>query len=91
MGRMKALAIDHLNDTLDHPMDHLGTLTNHHLALTDRELEMVINALAFFHAYYSQSAESFNGASWQDIAADTHLPSVDGLATRLTCIAMERP
>lgn len=33
MGHMKALAIDLLNEPLDAPMDRLGTLVKHHVAL----------------------------------------------------------
>ena len=70
-------------------MQYLGTFpvrTQHHLAITDRERDDLVNALAFFHAVFdpdrSDSLASIVGA-WRDVAKDTHLPSVDALATRI--------
>jgi hypothetical protein len=70
-------------------MQYLGTLpvrSQHHLAVTDHERDLLVNALAFFHAVFDpQRTDPLPDlvAAWQDVARDTHLPSVDTLATRI--------
>ena len=66
-------------------MNYLGKLTNHHLVITDSEQLAIVNSLAFFHAIFDpnrQDSVSEIIATWRDVAAETHLPSVDALATR---------
>jgi hypothetical protein len=67
-------------------MNYLGKLTNHHLTVTDSEQLAVVNSLAFFHAIFDPNrSDSISEIVkyWQDVAADTHLSSVDALATRI--------
>jgi hypothetical protein len=70
-------------------MQNLGRITNHHLVVSDSELLMLINALAFFHATFDVKRDCSLSAlfcEWEDVAKDTHLPSVDQLATRLASL-----
>ena len=67
-------------------MNYLGKLTNHHLVVTESEQLAIVNSLAFFHAIFDpnkQDSISEIIAAWRDVAAETHLPSVDALATRV--------
>jgi hypothetical protein len=70
-------------------MQYLGTFPSriqHHLAISDRERDDLVNALAFFHAVFDPNRVDpiltiVN--EWSDAAKDTHLPSVDTLADRI--------
>jgi hypothetical protein len=76
-------------------MTYLGTLpvrSQHHFAATESELNHLVNALAFFHAVFDPNRVEPILAivnEWQDVANDTHLPSIDALATKLA--AASRP
>jgi len=72
-------------------MIHLGKLTNHHLSITEDEQLQLVNALAFFHAVFDPDRTEpvltiIN--EWRDVANDTHLPSVDKLATRIATLSI---
>ena len=70
-------------------MQTLGKLTNHHLAISDSEKDNIVNALAFFHAVFDPArTDSRNDiiSHWADVAKDTHLPSVDSLATKIATL-----
>jgi hypothetical protein len=70
-------------------MRDLGKITNHHLVISDAERLNIINALAFFHAVFDPHRDYTIGeiiADWQPVAQDSHLPSFDLLATRISCI-----
>lgn len=70
-------------------MQYLGTFPSriqHHLAISDRERDDLVNALAFFHAVFDPNRVDpiltiVN--AWSDVAADSHLPSLDALADRI--------
>ena len=67
-------------------MNYLGKLTHHHLIVTESEQLAIVNSLAFFHAIFDPNrSDSISEVVkyWQDVAADTHLSSVDALATRI--------
>lgn len=70
-------------------MQQLGTFpvrVQHHLAITDRERDDLVNALSFFHAVFGPDRKDSPASivdAWKDVAKDTHLPSVDALATRI--------
>jgi hypothetical protein len=70
-------------------MRDLGKITNHHLVISDEERLNIINALAFFHAVFDRNRVypvADIVADFQPIAQDSHLPSFDLLATRISCI-----
>jgi hypothetical protein len=62
---------------------------NIHAVITEEEQFMIVNALQFF-------MESFDPAireeakehlhEWEDVAKDTHLPSMDKLATKIATL-----
>ena len=59
---------------------------NHHVILTDKERNMVVNALAFFDQLYSTNRivdVDEVVKEWQDVADDTDLTLVDKLATKI--------
>ena len=67
-------------------MNYLGKLTNHHLIVTESERLAIVNSLAFFHAIFNPNRQDSITeiiAEWKYVAADTHLSSVDALATRV--------
>jgi hypothetical protein len=70
-------------------MQYLGTFPSriqHHLAISDRERDDLVNALAFFHAVFDPNRVDPILAivnEWSDAAKDTHLPSLDTLADRI--------
>lgn len=76
-------------------MIDLGTFpvqVQHHLAINEREQSDLVNALAFFHAIFDPQRRDSTAAviaAWQDVARDTHLPSVDALASKIA--ALQRP
>lgn len=68
---------------------HLGVLTNHHMVISDAERDMIVNALQFFYATFGPERDfslSCLFSQWRDVAQDTHLPSVDALATKIASI-----
>lgn len=70
-------------------MHYLGTMTNHHLSISDSEQNAIVNSLAFFHAVFDPKRDVSLPellATWQDVANDTHLPQVDDLATRVATL-----
>lgn len=70
-------------------MTYLGTFPvrcKHHFAVTEEELNYLVNALAFFHATFDPNrTEPILSVvnEWQQVAADTSIPRLDALAIRL--------
>lgn len=61
-------------------------MTEKHIVITDEEQNMIVNALAFFHASFDPKRDcslSCLHSEWLDVAQDTHLPAVDQLATKI--------
>lgn len=70
-------------------MRYLGKLTNHHLAITEEEQNILINALTFFHDVYGKRRThpvSTLIEDWQLTADDTNLADVDALATKIATL-----
>ena len=70
-------------------MHYLGTMTNHHLSISDSEQNAIVNSLAFFNAVFDprrnvKLVELI--ADWQETANDTDLQQVDDLATRIATL-----
>lgn len=71
-------------------MQHLGKITNHHLIITDSELNNIVNSLAFFHAIFDPArVDSVPSliAYWKEVADDTYLPSLETLATKIATLS----
>ena len=64
---------------------NLGKITNHHIAITDEEANMLVNALLCFHAIYKTRRTIDMGAvrDWQDVADDCRVELADELATKI--------
>lgn len=74
-------------------MHNLGTIIpglNYHLIINEREQNDLVNALAFFHAIFDPKRSESTAAlikEWRDVAADTYLPGVDALATKIATLS----
>ena len=58
----------------------------HHIVITDEEQNMIVHALAFFHANFDLNRDcslSCLHSEWRDVALDMSLPAVDALATKI--------
>ena len=67
-------------------MINLGKITNHHLAITEEEQNMLVNALTLFHDIYNKQRSRPIAAlieDWQFVADDTNLDAMDSLATKI--------
>ena len=62
------------------------TIINHHIVITDKEQNMIVNALAFFNEFFYYKGDRYRKATakeWQDVADDTDLAAIDILATKI--------
>lgn len=68
-------------------MNYLGKgPTQHHLVITEEERDMIVNALAFFHAIYDKRQQEPREeiiSTWKDVANGTSLERMDQLATSI--------
>ncbi len=65
-------------------MDNLGQFPvkiNHHLSVTSEEQDAIVNALHFFHEYFSGDGISI--PDWRDVANDQRLDLFDQLARKI--------
>ena len=71
-------------------MKNLGKgYRNYHLVITAEERDMIVNALAFFHAIYDKRRQDPTEeitSTWKDVADDTSLERMDRLATSIATI-----
>jgi hypothetical protein len=65
-------------------MDHFGQFPvriQQHFAVTPEEQDALVNALVFFHDYFSPGET--NLADWRDVAQDQRLGLYSSLANKL--------
>ncbi len=65
-------------------MDYLGQFPvkiNHHLSVTPEEQDAIVNALHFFHEYFSDGEICI--PDWRDVANDQRLELFEQLARKI--------
>ena len=65
-------------------MQNLGKLTNHHLIISDEEQLALVNALAFFHEFFSDGLCDLK--EWHEIARDQRIELFDQLARKIATL-----